>query len=289
MLFGSGGTIPCAALQALAAKHSVVAVVRPEGPSWRSRIGALAASLGLRAADPFLVAARNHNIPVIKAQNGNDLNVASQLQKLSPDLICIASFPWLLHESIFSLSPLGAINVHPSLLPRHRGPNPFFWTYFHDDRTAGVTAHVVTRKADSGDLLAQQSFPLLRGMPLGKLHDEVSRRGSELLTEVADALERGGASRTPQDPAAATKAPRIRPGTPMVDFASWPAERVWHFLAGLYPHFREPLAGAPYRAVTGFEICQHKRGPGCVEAVSGGWRLYCVDGYIKLSASRWTQ
>lgn len=285
VLFGSGGAMPSAALQALAAKHSVVAVVGPEGPSLRSKLGGLARSLGLRAADPFLVAARNHHLPVIKARNGNDPSVASQLQRLKPDLICIASFPWLLSEAIFSLPPLGAINVHSSLLPRHRGPNPFFWTYYHDDRTTGVTAHVVTCNADAGDILGQQSFPLPRGLPLGKLHDEISRRGAELLVEVADALERGNAPRTPQDPATATKAPRVSPGTPMVDFANWPAERVWHFLGGLYPHFREPLAGAPYRAVVGFELCQHERGPGSVEAVPGGWRLYCLDGYVKLSTS----
>lgn len=285
VLFGSGGAMPSEALQALGAKHSVVAVVRPAGRSWRSRIGGLATSLGLRAADSFLVAARNHNLPVIKAHDGNDPSLASQLQRLRPDLICIASFPWLLSEAIFSMPPLGAINVHSSLLPRHRGPNPFFWTYYHDDRTTGVTAHVVTRKADAGDILGQQSFPLPRGLPLGRLHDETSRQGAELLVEVADALERGIGPRTPQDPAAATKAPRVRPGTPMVDFANWPAERVWHFLGGLYPHFREPLAGASYRAVVGFEICQHQRAPGSVEAVPGGWRLYCRDGYVKLSAT----
>jgi len=285
VLFGSGGTMPAAALQALSAKHSVVAVVRPEGPSWRSRIGGLAASLGLRAADPFLVAARHHSLPVIKAHNGNDSNVASQLKRLRPDLICIASFPWLLSEEMFSLPPLGAVNVHSSLLPRHRGPNPFFWTYYHDDQTTGVTAHVVTREADAGAILGQQSFALPRGLPLGKLHDETARRGAELLVDVADALERGNAPRTPQDPTTATKAPRVGRGTPMVDFANWPTERVWHFLGGLCPHFREPLAGAPYRAVVGFELCQHQRGPGSVEAVPGGWLLYCRDGYVKLSAS----
>lgn len=205
VLFGSGGAMPSEALQALGAKHTVVAVVRPEGPSLRSRIGGLARSLGLRASDPFVVDARNHDVPVIKARNGNDPDVAAQLQKLTPDLICIASFPWLLSESIFSLPTLGTINVHPSLLPRHRGPNPFFWTYYHDDQTTGVTAHVVTRKADDGDILGQHSFPLPRGLPLGKLHDEASRRGAELLVEVADALERGNAPRTPQDPTIATK------------------------------------------------------------------------------------
>lgn len=285
VLFGSGGTMPSEALQALGAEHSVVAVVRPEGPSLRSRLGGLARSLGLRAADPFLVAARNHNIPVIKAHKGNDPSVALELQRLKPDLICIASFPWLLSEAIFSLPPLGAVNLHSSLLPRHRGPNPLFWTYYHDDRTTGVTAHVVTRTADAGDILGQRSFPLPRGLPLGKLHDETSRRGAELLLEVAAALERGTGPRTPQDPATATKAPRVRPGTRMVDFANWPTERVWHFLGGLYPHFREPLPGAPYRAVVGFEICQHQRAPGSVEAVHGGWRLYCLEGYVKLSAT----
>ncbi len=285
VLFGAGGPTPAAALQALAAKHSVIAVVRPQGPSWRSRIGGWARSLGLRPADAFLAAARKAGIPVIHAHSGGDPDVASELRSLSPDLICIASFPWLVAEALFSVPRLGAINLHPSLLPRHRGPNPYFWTYYHDDRATGVTVHVVTSRGDSGDILAQQPFPVSRGMPLEKLHDEASRRGAELLSQLADALEHGGASRTPQDPAAVTPAPRVRPGTPMVDFANWPAERVWHFLAGLYPHFQEPLAGAPYRAVAGFEVSQHSRAPGSVEAVPEGWRLYCRDGHVMLSAT----
>jgi hypothetical protein len=69
----------------------------------------------------------------------------------------------------------------------------------------------------------------------------------------------------------------------MVDFAHWGAERVWHFLAGLYPRFREPLAnGVSYRGVRGFQLMPHDRASGHVERASRGWSLFCRDGIVEL-------
>ena len=94
-----------------------------------------------------------------------------------------------------------------------------------------------------------------------KLNEDVARCGASLLRSAVEALAGGRAPRVAQDERAATYAPRVRPGTPMVRFDEWDVERVWHFLAGLSPRFREPLidrAGHPasYQAVIGFE-----RGP----------------------------
>ena len=106
--------------------------------------------------------------------------------------------------------------MHPSLLPRHRGPLPLFWTYHADDRVTGVTIHHVNQSFDAGDVILQDSFPLPRGYPAAKLNEDVAHRGASLLRSAVEALAGGRAARVAQDERAATYAPRVRPGTSMV-------------------------------------------------------------------------
>ena len=73
----------------------------------------------------------------------------------------------------------------------------------------------------------------------------------------------------------------------MVDFEHWGVERVWHFLAGLYPHFQEPLVDGAgvvvrYRGVRGSRSESHDRSPGHVERTAQGLALYCRDGIVEL-------
>jgi hypothetical protein len=76
----------------------------------------------------------------------------------------------------------------------------------------------------------------------------------------------------------------------MVDFAAWDVERVWHFLAGLYPRFQEPLVtedGTPvrYGGVRGYLREQHHHPPGTVRREAGDWDLYCNGGRVQLAAA----
>jgi methionyl-tRNA formyltransferase len=213
--------------------------------------------------------------------------VADRLRAIRPDLISVAIYPRRIHQDIIDLAPLGAINVHPSLLPRHRGPLPLFWTYHADDRDAGVTVHHMNQVLDAGDIIVQERFPLPRAYPVEKLDEDVALRGAKLLQSAAKLLTSGQAPRIPQDENAATTAPRIRPGISMVRFDEWDVERVWHFLAGLCTRFREPLvdsAGDPvlYKIVKGFERGASGK-PGSVEITNSGWKLHCRGGIVLLS------
>ena len=283
-LFGTASRFSFLALQELAAHRFVVAVVLPQP---QGRRAALLSIAGVRRMSPVEAAARELRIPVIFATSSNQATVAEQLRAVRPDLICVAIFPRLIPPEIIALAPLGAINVHPSLLPRHRGPLPLFWTYHADDRTTGVTVHHVNERFDAGDTILQEDFPLPRAYPAVKLDGDVAKRGALLLGMTVNALAGGRATRVAQDERAATYAPRIRPGTPMVRFGEWDVERIWHFLAGLRSQYREPLiddTGQPvhYQSVIGFE-----RGPagaaGSVESVAHGWKLHCHDGVVLLA------
>jgi methionyl-tRNA formyltransferase len=288
-LFGTASRFSLAALRELSAGRFVVALVLAQ-PRRQGLTAALAGIAGLRRMSPVEAAAREQRIPVVFATPSNHAEVAEQLRVLRPDLICIAIFPRLIPPEIIAMAPLGAINVHPSLLPRHRGPLPLFWTYHADDRVSGVTVHHVNQLFDAGDIILQEDFPLPRAYPAAKLDADVAHRGASVLRAAVDALAGGRAARVAQDERAATYAPRIRPGTPMVRFEEWDVERIWHFLAGLSSQYREPLiddSGFParYQAVIGFE-----RGPagtvGTVEPVGIGWKINCRGGVVFLAKAR---
>jgi methionyl-tRNA formyltransferase len=257
--------------------------------SFRGVAGRIARKVGLRP--PRLAeAAMRGQIPIYHTARGGEAALCEWLRSLRPDLICMAGFPRILPAELLEIPSIGVLNLHGSLLPRHRGLLPMFWIYYRDDRETGVTVHWASSCADAGDIVAQDSFTLPRGFPAGELARLNARRGSQLLAATLEAIERDTAVRTPQDERLATEAPAVQAGAPMVDFVNWDVERVWHFLAGLFPWFREPL-GDPqlqvhqYGAVLGFDRVSHGRMPGEVVTDGGTLHLCCRDGRVQLRAA----
>ncbi len=204
----------------------------------------------------------------------------------------MSGLPWKVPKAVLSVAPLGGVNVHTSLLPRHRGPLPLFWIYHGNDREAGVSVHLMTDSFDTGDIVGQHAFPLARGFPVDALHQRHVEVAPDVLRAAVRALAEGTARPHAQDESLATAAPYVRPGDRMVDFTSWNAERVWHFLAGLFPRFMEPLAddaGRPiaYSGVLGFEHGATRGAPGAVSRVGGDrLALHCRDGVVHLREAR---
>lgn len=289
-LFAAGGEIPEHALRALHRVATVIAIIRP-----RPGVGVAGVLRGIARRwlrgpsppDPLSRLTMELGIPEWSMSGASDATLASRLVAARLDLACLASFPWPVPLSVLGAPRLGSVNVHASVLPRHRGPNPWFWTYHADDREAGVTVHVCEARVDRGAILAQARWPLARGHSVTLLHGEVAARGAALLPEVIARAETMLADARPQEDAQATRAPRVRPHTSMIDL-SWPAERTWHFLSGLVGQYREPLraTGRPirYSRVPEYELAEPRSAPGRVERERGrgSWKLWCRDGFVRL-------
>ncbi|HYI25504.1 MAG TPA: formyltransferase family protein, partial [Thermomicrobiales bacterium] len=86
--------------------------------------------------------------------------IAAMIAPLQPDLIISAGFRWMLPEDAIALPRIGAINLHPSLLPRHRGPHPLEWTFRSGDTEAGFTVHKLAAGFDTGPVLSQARVPV---------------------------------------------------------------------------------------------------------------------------------
>jgi methionyl-tRNA formyltransferase len=282
-LFATRSRFSESALRELAREHDVVTVAL-------ARTGGAGLSGILRripgvAASPLHALARELRVPVLEV-GAEPAGMVEAIGSLRADLLCIATFPWRVPAELVDGVPLGAINAHPSLLPRHRGPMPLFWTYHAGDRLAGVTVHHASRRLDAGDIILQEQWELPRGHPVSLLDARVAERAGPLLGAAAAALVRGDAPRLVQDDAGATSAPVPTPGAPMVAFESWDVEQVWHFLAALRPLYREPLAderGRPvaYERVLGFRRADARLPAGTVESSRSGWELHCRGGTVQ--------
>jgi methionyl-tRNA formyltransferase len=284
-LFGSCARFTREALAELSTDHEVVALVRAKQPAGiRGLLGSIRQPAACAELDAH---ARQLKVPVLGAAREDD-SLRDRLAAVRPDLICIALHPYRVAAGVRAIAPLGAINVHPSLLPRHRGPLPLFWTYHSDDRRAGVTVHEASDALDAGDIVLQEGFELARGYPVLDLDEEVSRRGARLLRSAAELLARGAATRVPQDERAATYAPTVERNSAQVPFEEWDVERVWHFLAGMQQQHREPLQDERGRAVRYERIGPFRRGgsslaPGRVQRDANHLWLHCRGGIVQLA------
>jgi len=104
---------------------------------------------------------KSYKLPEINAPKGiNSAKFKKELLKLNPDIILVGSWGEKFPKEIYSLPKIATINAHPSLLPKYRGPNPYFWVIKNGETTSGVTFHLVTDNYDSGAILAQEEITI---------------------------------------------------------------------------------------------------------------------------------
>lgn len=156
------------------------------------------------------------------------------LRSLGPDLVVSWYWTRRLPVEWLGMARLGAIGAHPSLLPRHRGPNPFFWAIDSGDPVTGVSVHRLTGEYDDGAVLAALEVPTgeRNGWQLARALD---RPSLVLIRQTVRALADGRRlEERAQDPAAATWAPEPEGDALRVDW-SWPTERVLRRIRALSP------------------------------------------------------
>ncbi len=224
LFLGRSHGFSLAPLLALAEHHEIVAVVESAGRGAKR-------SLRDRALAAF---AQQRGVPYLELDRANRDALEPFVRAAAPDLLAIASLTQLLAPAILALPRHGAINLHPSLLPRWPGPYPWLWQYLAFEREIGVTVHALDAGEDSGPIYAQERVAVEVGLPLAELTARVEPIGARLMAAVADALAAGTAQPQPQ-PQGARPTPRaraVRRDEKLIDFANWPLDHCWHALRG---------------------------------------------------------
>jgi methionyl-tRNA formyltransferase len=161
----------------------------------------------------------------VKPDAESDATLA-RVREAHPDLVVSWFWTTKLPARVLEAAPLGAVGVHPSLLPRHRGPDPYFWAIDSGDAVTGVTAHVLDATYDTGAILATRTLAIDPKWNAWTLAKKLDRPSLALLREVVRAYSVGASpARRAQDEREATAAPQ--PGEEMLAIRwTWDADRI---------------------------------------------------------------
>ncbi len=215
-------------------RHEIVGVVTiPDKPKGRGR---------KLSESPVKIFASEHNLKVLTPGNLKDEDFVQTLKGLSPDLIVVVAFR-ILPEVVFSLPPLGTINLHASLLPKYRGAAPINWAVMNGETKTGLTTFYIRKKVDTGNMILQREIEIHPEENFGELHDRMALLGADVLIETLDLIERGEVEALKQDDALATPAPKITPEHCRIDWSRQAVE-IKNQIRGLAP---SPGAFTSYR------------------------------------------
>ncbi len=146
------------------------------------------------------------------------LDGVEDLRRLAPEICVTAAFGQILSQEVLDIPPMGTVNVHASLLPRHRGAAPVQWAVLQGDGETGVTTMLTDRGIDTGDMLLRCACPITEADTAGTLLHKLSYMGAELLVETLRRLEKGDCPREKQSEALSTYDPMLTKEMGLLDF-----------------------------------------------------------------------
>lgn len=140
------------------------------------------------------------------------------LKSLAPDLCVTAAFGQILSQEILDIPKQGTVNVHASLLPRHRGSAPLNWCILMGESKTGITTMMTDKGIDTGDMLLQKETAILPDETAGELSARLSILGAQTLMETLALIKEGRCKRTPQDHGSHTYEPMLKKEMGLIDW-----------------------------------------------------------------------
>jgi len=207
------------------ARYEMMCVTQPDQPSGRGQkltpcaCKTAAHELGLEVFCPERVSRREPR---------------EVLSAFEPDFIVTVAFGQLLKESVLRIPKIACVNVHPSLLPKYRGPSPINWPIIRGDKETGVTTMMMDKGMDTGDILLQKATPISEEETAADLYGRLAEIGADLLLETLIGLSDGTVKPTKQVHDEATYAPKLTKKDGLIDWSKDPIALV-NFVRGLVP------------------------------------------------------
>ncbi len=159
----------------IASEHRVAAVyAQPDRPAGRGRATSI---------PPVKQVAQEHRLDVRQIHSFKEAGAVESLAELAPDVIVVAAYGLILPPEVLAIPPYGCINIHPSLLPRHRGPTPIAAAILAGDEWTGVSIMLMDQGVDSGPVLDQRRVEIAPQDTTGTLTEKLSQVGADLLME----------------------------------------------------------------------------------------------------------
>lgn len=207
-------------------RYPVVAVyTKPDRPAGRGRT---------LVSPPVKEVALRLGLPVFQPSSLKSEEAVSRLADLKPDAVVVAAFAQLLPQSVLDIPSYGCINIHPSLLPRHRGASPVASAILAGDEFTGVSVMLPDAGLDTGPLLSRAAIPVSPRDNAGSLTDKLSVIAAYLLQETLTGWLRREIVPRPQNEAEATYFARITKEQGEIDW-HLPALEIWRRVRAFNP------------------------------------------------------
>ncbi len=207
------------------------------------------------AASPMRDVAHEHGVPVFDPESINTVESMEAVRRYEADLHIVCDYGQILSADCLATARLGGINLHASLLPQYRGAAPINWAIYKGEVETGVSVIHMTPRIDAGPVIAQGRTPIEPDETADALETRLSEIGSWLIRRAIDSLESGNLEALPQDPALASKAPRLKKTDGEIDW-SRSAEAIRNHVRAFEPWpktytFWNRPQGRPLRLIVG--------------------------------------
>lgn len=241
VLFAGTGDIGIPTLRYLKAHHELVGVLtQPDRPAGRHReLKAPAIKEELCCLAP--------EVPMLQPESPRLPEVISWVRQLAPEVMVTMAYGRILPKELLEAPSLACLNIHASLLPRHRGASPIQAVIASGDTTSGVTIMHMAEGLDTGDMVLEKRIPLARRETAGSLSEKLADLAPLALSEAMDLLSCGNAPRFEQDHAQATVTGKIGREESLIDWSE-PAAVLERKIRSLLPR---PAAVAFLEAASG--------------------------------------
>jgi methionyl-tRNA formyltransferase len=162
------------------------------------------------ASSSIKLQAAEMGLPIYQPERIRDEAAQTRIREANADLMVVVAYGQILPASLINAPRFGTLNVHASLLPKHRGPAPIEWAILMGDTETGVTIMQMDAGVDTGPILAQETVALGPNDKAAELEDRLAELGARLLVHTISDLLEGRVHPVPQADAGATHAPRLK-------------------------------------------------------------------------------
>ncbi|MBF0449220.1 MAG: methionyl-tRNA formyltransferase [Candidatus Magnetomorum sp.] len=206
--------------------HNIVSVItQPDRPKGRGK---------KLESSPIKKKALELGLNILQPKSINSPECIEQIQSLHPDFLIVVAFGQLLKKPLLNIASRGVLNVHPSLLPKYRGPAPIQWSIIHGCEQSGVSIMKLDEGLDTGDILQVQMISIQPDETAGMLHQRLSKTGAILLVNTIEKIVNQSVTPMPQDHSLATYAPILSKKDGLIQWQQ-PTTSIINFIRGMNP------------------------------------------------------
>lgn len=260
-----------------AGKNIVGVITAPDRPAGRGR------KLMASAVKDYAV---SQDLKVLQPTNLKDESFLKELKKLDANLQVVVAFR-MLPKVVWQMPEFGTFNLHASLLPQYRGAAPINWAIINIEEKTGVTTFFIDEKIDTGSIIANKEVNIEEDETAETLHDKLMDKGSELVLETLELIEKGKANPKPQPKTSNLKeAPKLTSENTRINWSK-SGKEIEAFIRGLSPYpvawtilhnNNEESMTKIYSA--SFERSEQNLKPGSILISKKELKVACADGFI---------